>query len=363
MPTPPISQELLVKTLQVWRANDCNAAKSADAMNVNYDTFKTRLRKAKQMEKLNENPTQATQNLGQLGYNLAAPDLTPEMAWESHASTFERSFSEATKEQWQTIHRPSGAYVVAHFTDPHVDDNSTPLRLLQADIEASHQMGAIMCHGGDLLNNWPMAGKLAKQWAKQECTLPAALLRAQHYMNMMKPDVWVDGNHEEMNGGPYLDRLFDEWLSVSAPEVIRDYWTARFIVQPKGGRALKFVLSHKFQKGSSWFHPHHGVIRESLEGEEADVFMEGHRHISGIIYHTLPEREKNVIGVASAGYKMIDKYAARISRGGVIPKFKGRCHWIVCDDQAESNEWAGKVFDSARQADAFLNGLQNLRVV
>jgi hypothetical protein len=51
--------------------------------------------------------------------------------------------------------------------------------------EASHELNAIMCHGGDLLNNWPMAGKLAKQWAKQECTLPAAILRAQHYINMM----------------------------------------------------------------------------------------------------------------------------------------------------------------------------------
>jgi hypothetical protein len=305
----------------------------------------------------------ATKTLSDLGYETSGQELTARDAWDSHVGAFERSLTAATKEQWAVIERPAGAYVVAHFTDPHVDDNSTPLRLLEADIKASHEMGAIMCHGGDLLNNWPMAGKLAKQWAKQECTLPGAILRAQHYMHLLKPDVWVDGNHEEMNGGAYLERLFSEWLDAVNPKMIRDYWTARFVVQPKGGREVRFALSHKFQKGRSWFHPHHGVIREAMEGEDADVYMEGHLHISGIIYHTMPERQKNIIGVASAGYKMIDQYAARISRGGVIPKFKGRCHWIVCDDQADESEWAGVAFDSARQAEAYLSGLQNLRSV
>jgi transposase-like protein len=305
----------------------------------------------------------ARDKLSDLGYEVTGKELTSQDAWDSHADSFERSLTIATKEHWSVIERPAGAYVVAHFTDPHVDDNSTPLRLLQHDIEASHELNAIMCHGGDLLNNWPMAGKLAKQWAKQECTLPAAILRAQHYINLMEPDVWVDGNHEEMNGGAYLERLFGEWLDAASPKVIRDYWTARFVVRPEGGREVRFALSHKFQKGRSWFHPHHGVIREAMEGEDADVYMEGHLHISGIIYHTMAERQKNIVGVASAGYKMLDQYAARISRGGVIPKFKGRCHWIVCDDQAGDDEWPGVAFDSVRQAEAYLNGLQNLRAV
>ena len=63
----------------------------------------------------------------------------------------------------------------------------------------SHDLDAVMCHGGDLLNNWPLAGRLAKKWADQECTMPDALLRAQYYINIFQPDAWVDGNHEEMN--------------------------------------------------------------------------------------------------------------------------------------------------------------------
>ena len=290
------------------------------------------------------------------GYDLAREEETPADAWSAHVNTFERTFAEYTKNHWAKIARPPGPFVIFNCTDPHVDDNATPLRLLEADIRAAHDMGAVMVHGGDLLNNWPMAGKLAKQWAKQECTAPRALLRAQHYIDLMQPDVWVDGNHEEMN--PYLSTLIEQWLPA---KTIKDYWTARVIVEPKGGEALRLVVSHKLQKGASWFHPSHGALREGMEGEEADVYLEGHIHVSGIMYRSLPERQHNFLAVSSAGYKIIDRYAARISRGGVIPKIKGRCHWIVVDDQPPEGAWQAMAFDDASRAEAYLSALQNLR--
>lgn len=294
--------------------------------------------------------------LADAGYSLDRPDMTPEEAWHSHADTFERTYSEVSRKQWQTIRRPKGPFVIFHCTDPHVDDNSTPLRVLQADIAASHEMGAIMCHGGDLLNNWPMAGKLAKQWAKQECTKPAALLRAEHYIHLMQPDVWTDGNHEEMN-----DYLTDYLHRLLPKKTLTDYWSVRFVVEPKGGRPFRVVLSHKFQKGGSWFHKTHGHIREMLEGEEADVLLDGHLHSDGVLDHSLPERQHSALCVASAGYKIVDQYASRISKGGVIPKVRGRCHWIVCDPQAEYHEDRAVAFKSASRAEAYLSGLQNLK--
>lgn len=65
--------------------------------------------------------------------------------------------------------------------------------------------------------------------------------------------------------------------------------------------------------------------------------------------------------VSSAGYKVVDKYAARISRGGTHPKIKGRAHWIVCDPMADEDAQVCVPFDCPRQAEAMLNGLQNLR--
>ena len=290
------------------------------------------------------------------GYDLETPEKTPQQAWNEAHKTTERTISATLSKQWKTIDRPPGPFVLFHSTDEHLDDDATPLKLVEADIRASHEMGAIMCHGGDALNSWPLQGRLAKKWAEQQCTLPDSLLRWQYFVEIFKPDVVTHGNHQEMI------TMIADLMNVYLPEnTIQDYWTVNFKVQPQGGREFKVSLSHKFQKGSSWFHPHHGFIREILEGEEADIYLEGHLHVSGWMYRTLPQRGVSALGVSSAGYKVVDKYAARISRGGKIPKLKGRAHWIVCDDQADKDQQAAMPFDCPIQAEAYLSGLQNLR--
>lgn len=292
-----------------------------------------------------------------VGYDLSnVAERTPRDAWDAGKGTFERVISDALQKQWRQIKRGRGPFVIYHCTDQHLDGDSCPLRLLEADIQASHDLGAIMAHGGDLLNNWPMAGKLAKMWAEQQCTKSDALLRAEYFMEIFKPDVWVDGNHEEMN--PYLEAFFKSRLPASC---LADYWSIGFEVITPDGRPVRVKLSHKFEKGQSWFHPHHGAIRETLEADPADLYIEGHYHVSGVMYRTFAERSLSATYVASAGYKPIDKWATRISRGGKVPKLKGRAHWIVCDPMADEGEITCMAFDSPRQAEAYLNGLQNLR--
>jgi transposase-like protein len=60
----------------------------------------------------------AKDKLSDLGYEVTGKELTSQDAWDSHADSFERSLTIATKEHWSAIERPAGAYVVAHFTDP-----------------------------------------------------------------------------------------------------------------------------------------------------------------------------------------------------------------------------------------------------
>jgi hypothetical protein len=79
------------------------------------------------------------------------------------------------------------------------------------------------------------------------------------------------------------------------------------------------------------------------------------------MYRVLPERRIAATAVASAGYKLLDKWATRISKGGKIPKIKGRAHWIVGDPYADEDQTACVAFDCPRQAEAYFNGLQNLR--
>lgn len=298
--------------------------------------------------------------LEEKGYEIdpAPVDKTPKDAWDGHKGVFEAKVSKVLAARWPCIKPQTGPYVIFHSTDEHLDDDSTPLSLIESDIKASHDLNAIMCHGGDLLNNWPLAGRLAKQWAEQSCTKSDALLRAQHFIALFKPDAWTEGNHEEFN--PYLTDLISTWMPKNT---IRGDWTVNFVVKTEGGRDLRVVMSHKFQKGSSWFHKAHGHIREMLEGEEADLLMDGHLHSDGVLDHSLSERGHSALCVASAGYKIIDKYAARISRGGTMPKLRGRAHWIVVDPFATRDESLCVAFKSPEQAEAYLNGLQNLRTL
>lgn len=341
-----LTDEVIQRRLAVLVQHGGNASSAARELGLPRSTMKAFSRKYAHA---------VPAKLSEVGYKIEARERTPAEAWAEHAGVVERTIGSAIGNRWKTIRRPRGAFVVFHSTDEHLDDDATPLRLIEADIGAAHAMNAVMCHGGDLLNNWPMAGRLAQQWAQQQCTAPDALLRAQHFVSIFKPDVWTHGNHEEMN--PYLMNMIEGWL----PETtIRDKWTVMFTVET-GDRPVSCVLSHKFQKGSSWFHPHHGVLREALEGEEADLYMEGHLHVSGTMQRTLPERGVSLTAVSSAGYKVVDKYAARISHGGSNPKIKGRAHWIVCDPMADQDANVCVAFDCPRQAEAMLNGLQNLR--
>jgi hypothetical protein len=341
------------EVVEIVRARpDATFAELAEALGISRESLKSRWKRAQKWLDAPE------AKLDGLGYDLDAPEKTPEQAWAEHAGAFEQKVSKILRNQWRTIHRPRGAFCIYHSTDEHLDDDAAPLRLIEQDIQAAHGMNAIMCHGGDALNNWPVAGRLAMQWAQQQCTAPDALLRLKHFITMFKPNVWTNGNHDEWNF--YLEAIVKEALP---PDVIQDYWTVNFRVETPGGRPCRVIMSHKFQKGSSWFHKMHGHIREMLEGQEADLLIDGHFHSDGVLDHTLAERGHSAVCVASAGYKVVDKWATRISRGGKTPKLRGRVHWMICDDQAEYDQSFIVPFKCPLQAEAYLNSLQNLRAV
>lgn len=352
MVTPNRDPQECLRCVRIYNAEG-NYSAGARVAEMDRNTFKRHVLEGKS---LNLSEVQAEETISSLGYDTGLDEKSPEDAWNEHAGVFERVFSSSLAKRWRVIERPKGPFAVFHTTDEHVDDDKTPLRLIEADIRAADEMSAIKCHGGDVLNNWPLAGRLAKQWAEQNCTLPDALKRMQHFFHLLRPDVATMGNHEEMN--PYLAQLIEAELPQNC---ITDYWTVNFKVETPQGRPLRAVLSHKFQKGSSWFHKAHGHIREMLEGEECDLLMDGHLHSDGVLDHSLPERGHSALCVASAGYKVMDKWAARISKGGKTPKLRGRAHWVIVDPQADYDANFCTAFKDPLQAEAYLSGLQNLR--
>lgn len=341
MPNPALADSTLAHRIAVWQECGQNISEAARRLSIGRATLQHTLRIA--------GPLLAA------GYDVREGERTPEDAWSAGHDEFERLIGDRTRKAWRTIKRPAGPGVIWHGTDFHVDDPGCARRLLDADIRAARDLGAVIAFGGDILNNWPLAGKLAKKWADQSCTKADALLRAQYVLELAQPDMLVWGNHEEMN--PYLMELLHQWVPRHA---LTDYWTVNAVVRPARGREVRVILSHKFQKGQSWFHRMHGHLREMLEGEEADLLLDGHLHCDGVMEHSLPERGHAALAVASGGYKVADDYARRISRGGGV-KLRGRAHWVVYDPDAGPDESLCTAFKSARQAEGYLNGLQNLR--
>lgn len=301
-------------------------------------------------------PKTTPAKLAEAGYDTERPAKTPAEAWAEHRDAFERKVSKTSKDH--VIQRADcSPFVIYHVTDPHLDDDATPLALIEADIQASHEMGAIMIHGGDALNNWPSGGRLAAKWGEQACTLEDSLLRLRHYIDMLRADVWVDGNHEEMS--THLPHLIAEMLAGSS--TIRDYWRADVTIKSPGGRDLRLAVSHKFSKGKSWFHALQGHIREALEGPAIDLLLDGHMHQAGVLEQHLPERGTTTLCVASAGYKVVDNFATRISRGGKSPRIRGRAHWIVVDPLAPAGAALCTAFSEPEQAAAYKTGLEMAR--
>ena len=303
-------------------------------------------------------PKPTAKKLVEVGYDTERAPKTPAEAWAEHRDAFERKVAKSSKEHVIT-RSDASPFVIYHITDPHLDDDATPLALIESDIRASHEMGAIMVHGGDALNNWPSGGRLAAKWGDQSCTLEDSLLRLRHYIDMLQADIWVDGNHEEMSS--HLVPLINEMLSGST--TLRDYWRCDVTIKSPGGRDLRLAVSHKFGKGKSWFHAMQGHIREMLEGRDIDLLLDGHMHQAGVLEHHLPERGTTTLCVASAGYKVVDNFATRISRGGKTPRIRGRAHWIVVDPLAPAGSALCTAFSEPEQAAAYKSGLEMARKI
>lgn len=145
MATPPLCENEYREALRAKRVYGPDNDAGAKALGINVNTYRSRLRRAK-AQGIHED--EAMNALEGLGYNSNAGEPTPKDAWDNHVSVFDRRFSKAKEKRGRVIQRPSGAFCIFHTTDQHLDDDATPLRLIEADIRAANDMDAIKCHGG-----------------------------------------------------------------------------------------------------------------------------------------------------------------------------------------------------------------------
>lgn len=215
--------------------------------------------------------------------------------------------------------------------DPHVDDGGCNWVLLRRDIDLiTSTEGCYAANVGDTTNNW--SGRLVRLYAQQDTSVSTARQLAQWLMldSGVTWLIWVLGNHDAWGDGSAI--LAQMAKRYQTHRLICHDWEARFTLD-FGDWTQRVFLAHDF-KGSSIWNPMHGPMREGQLGEDADLFVCGHRHQSGMFTFENVGRGKVQTFIRVRGYKFHDDHARR---GGFKEQEQGCAAITVFDPSTRTS--------------------------
>lgn len=196
-----------------------------------------------------------------------------------------------------------GPIGIAHFGDPHVDDDGTDIGLLERHLNIVNKTeGMFAANLGDLQNNW--VGRLAHLYSQQGTSAKQAWKLVEW---MMKSTDWlylVGGNHDAWSGNG--DPL--QWIMRNSGTAF-EYYGVRLDLQFPNGKHVRINARHDFSGHSMW-NPAHGPLKAVHGGWRDHILSCGHKHTS----FTAGPLKDPASGLLSwvfrcAGYKTFDRYA------------------------------------------------------
>lgn len=196
-----------------------------------------------------------------------------------------------------------GPIGIAHFGDPHVDDDGCDIVQLERDLETIKRAdGMFAANLGDLQNNW--IGRLAHLYAHQSTTSKQAWKLVEWVITYVDWLYLIGGNHDCWSGTG--DPI--KWIMRTQAGVY-EAWGVRVGLNFPNGKEVRINARHDFTGHSMW-NPNHGPIKAVKMGWRDHILTCGHRHIS---YVAGPEKDPATgllsWAVRCAGYKVIDEYA------------------------------------------------------
>jgi hypothetical protein len=211
----------------------------------------------------------------------------------------------AAKEARKLIRIPvkiDGPIAIAHFGDPHIDDDGCDISLLRKDVDVvkrTRGMYAMNC--GDTSNNW--VGRLARLWEQQSTSGPEAWQLVEWFLREIDWLVILGGNHGAWSGTGDPVR----WI-IDHGQTIFDNYGARVALMFPNGREVRINARHDFRGHSMW-NPAHGPMKAAKMGWRDHILTCGHTHVSGIALEKDPSTGliSHIYRVAS--YKTYDRYA------------------------------------------------------
>jgi hypothetical protein len=195
-----------------------------------------------------------------------------------------------------------GPIGIAHFGDPHVDDDGTDLRKLRTHVDLCNATdGLFAACVGDYSNNW--VGRLARLYGEQGTTAREAWVLVEWLIGATDWLYLVGGNHDAWSGAG--DPL--QWIAKQNGHQY-EMNGARLELRLPSGRTFRVNARHEFPGTSQW-NTAHGPSKAVQMGARDHVVTCGHQHTSG--YAILKDHHSGLISHALrvSSYKTFDRYA------------------------------------------------------
>lgn len=293
MPTPPVKDDVIDRSLAVLQEHGGNISHAAIALGISRGALQGRIHAARRRDGKGkpEVTVQAPPDPNEPIEDLIARKKAGMVRAQAHEE-WAKLIPAQVKEQ-----APIGVLLVG---DPHVDDDGCDIAQLEHDLTTvGKTKGFYAGHVGDLTNNW--VGRLGRLYAHQSTTFGDGL-RLTEWMLGLCPNLFVvNGNHDVWEKGGDLLRFI---VRAGAHQS----HGARIALRWPNGREVRIHARHDFS-GRSQYSDTHGMKRELLYGHRDHVIVAGHIHTDEARIEPGADGGDAHWLVRVSGYKVIDEYA------------------------------------------------------
>ena len=278
-----------------------------------------------------------------------SPDTDPYELWEHRKQRYKRK-ARAKEQNKEAVFRVETNEPIAllFFGDPHVDDDGTDLELLERHATLTREVeGLYGVNLGDTTNNW--IGRLARLYAEQGTTATEGWVLAEHWLRSVDWLFMVGGNHDAWSGSGDPIKWMSKYMHVHY-----EMDAVRARLKFPNGNEFTIHARHDF-KGHSQWNQTHGIAKAAKFGDDADILVAGHRHVSGyqVVKHPLSGKISHAIQVAS--YKIHDRYAEQM---GLLDQHISPCAVTVLNPTADKPVNRVQMFWDPEDAATYLTYLR-----
>lgn len=198
----------------------------------------------------------------------------------------------------------TGPIGIAHFGDPHLDDDGTDLGKVREHCEIIRRTKGLFAGNiGDGINAW--TGRLARLYAEQSTSESDALRLYEWLLQQLDWLYCLGGNHLAWHSG--MGIALHRWIMRECSGVF-DNSSVRLALSFPNGRSVRINARHDFAGHSMW-NTVHGPLKAATMGWRDHVLTCGHLHTSG--YAVLKDPATGLIShaIRVSSYKTYDRYA------------------------------------------------------